>query len=545
MTALARLLDGLGVALVAGIVVVLATGQLRLPGVTATRAENLLVALAFVVAVRAAFSAWTRSAAVRAPGSLASRALDLLRSHPRRVVVAGAAVYAVVMSFIVLTRHRALETHAFDLGVYLHTIWNIATGNGAATTLTPPGSHPVLGTLHEWGEHFSPVLYLLVPLPLVWPGAGPLLLAQTLILAAGSLAVFAFARRRLDDPTAAAMFAVLYLVNPSLHGINVRDIHPQAFAIPLIMAAALAVDAGRYGWCAAALVLVLGCREDAAIPVIGFGLWLMLARRRWAAGLAVAAVSLAVLALDVYVLMPHWSGGRYRHMLDRWVYLGTSLDQIAVSLVQPWRWWRAVVTPPKIVYVLAMLAPVGFLPLAAPAALAAALPGLAMNLLATDSVLFHYRSQYQAFVLPFVMLAAVEGYRWLTTFRWPERVWRASPAVLARIGMLASVVLTARTINDLTVTRVRLTPDQRAAYELMARIPPGATVSAHDRLVPHLATRPGVFLFPAGDLQRTLPNGVQGEYILERGQVAAQVPPDYVVAAREEAWVLWRRRNAQ
>ena len=111
--------------------------------------------------------------------------------------------------------------------------------------------------------------------------------------------------------------------------------------------------------------------------------------------------------------------------------------------------------------------------------------------------------------------------------------------------MLASVVLTARTINDLTVTRVRLTPDHRAAYELMARIPPGATVSAYDRLVPHLATRPGVFLFPAGDLQRTLPNGVQGEYILERGQVAAQVPPDYVVAAREEPWVLWRRRNAQ
>src|SRR2546422_2469475 len=89
------------------------------------------------------------------------------------------------------------------------------------------------------------------------------------------------------------------LVNPSLHGINIRDIHPQAFAIPLLIAAALAFDAGRYWWCGAALVATLACREDAAIAVVGFGIWLAVARGRWRLGVAVAAASMLLLAVDL------------------------------------------------------------------------------------------------------------------------------------------------------------------------------------------------------------------------------------------------------
>src|SRR2546430_14558229 len=42
-----------------------------------------------------------------------------------------------------------------------------------------------------------------------------------------------------------------------------------------------AFDARRYAWCALALVLTLGGREDAAIAVVGFSVWLALPRRRW------------------------------------------------------------------------------------------------------------------------------------------------------------------------------------------------------------------------------------------------------------------------
>ena len=117
------------------------------------------------------------------------------------------------------------------------------------------------------------------------------------------------------------------------------------------------------------------------------------------------------------------------------------------------------------------------------------------------------------------------------------RPWVPSAVTVARVGLVLSVVLTARTINDLTVTRWRLGSDQRAAYELMARIPRAAPVSAHERLVPHLATRPSIFVFPTG-----IPDSV---YVLTRSDARARLPGEYTVVSQSEPWVLWRRADVR
>lgn len=125
-----------------------------------------------------------------------------------------------------------------------------------------------LPELHAWGDHFSPTLYLLVPLFALSPGPAFLLITQSILFALGALPVFGVARRRLGEDRAAAAFALLYLANPSLHGVNIRDFHPAALAIPLLLAAMYCVEANRIGWFIAAALLALGCREDAAIPVV-------------------------------------------------------------------------------------------------------------------------------------------------------------------------------------------------------------------------------------------------------------------------------------
>src|SRR3989454_11394597 len=367
-------------------------------------------------------------------------------------------------------------------------------------------------------------------------------------LCSGAVAVFVYAARRLhsvsDAARPAAALALLYLVNPSLHGINIRDIHPQAFAIAFLVWAAAAFDARRYGWCAFALLLTLGGREDAAIAVVGFGLWLALARRRWALGVTVLAASLLVLLIDLTWVMPYFRGSPYPH-LGRYSHLGASLPEILVTLVvRPWRWVPVVLTLPKLAYLAAMLAPLGFLPLLAPRALAAALPGLAMNLLSLDPVLFNYRSQYQSFVLPFFVLASVDGYARLRQWRaseagggggarpLPSRL--LSPTAVLAFGFLASAVLTARTVNDFMVTRWWPNDDRRAAGALMREIPADVAVSVNERLVPHLATRREVYIFPTGvDTSR---------WILDRvGEVAKTPPAGFTLHHREDGWVLLRR----
>ncbi|HUM17964.1 MAG TPA: DUF2079 domain-containing protein [Candidatus Nitrosotalea sp.] len=413
---------------------------------------------------------------------VAPRPVPALR--PRRVVAVAVAAYATVFSFVTVTRHFTFATHALDLGYYVQLTWNLARGAGPYVSLPE---------MHAWGDHLSPIMYALVPAYWVVPGPVVLLVAQSIALGLGGIAVFGLARARLGDERPAAAFALLYLVNPSLHGINVRDFHAAALAIPLLLAALWAVEAGRPRLALAPLALTLLCREDATLPVIGLGAWMVVAKRRRLAGSLVAAAALALLVVDVRWIIPAYRGEPYSH-LGRYAHIGSSLSAIVANLIlHPLRTLGTLLTGGRALYLAAMLTPLALLPLLGGWDLLGVLPALAQNLLSSDPVLYLFRAQYQSFVLPFLILAAISGYARLERRRpghWPV-------AVLV-VAMVVSLALASRTVNNLAVARFWPTPDQRAAYRVLKLVPAAAAVSAQDPYVPHLSLRPLVFVFPVG-----------------------------------------------
>src|SRR5581483_277850 len=153
----------------------------------------------------------------------------------------------------------------------------------------------------------------------------------------------------------------------------------------------------------------------------------------------------------------------------------------------------ALVTVDRLVYLGAMLAPLAFLPLLGGWDIVGALPALAQNLLSADPILYNFRAQYQAFVLPFLLPAAVGGYARLERRR-PGH-W---PVTVLAVALVISLALDSRTMNNLAPARFRPTEAQRAAYRVLAAVPPGAVVSAQDPYVAHLSLRPLVFVFPVG-----------------------------------------------
>jgi len=147
----------------------------------------------------------------------------------------------------------------------------------------------------------------------------------------------------------------------------------------------------------------------------------------------------------------------------------------------------------RAVYLGAMLAPLALLPLLGGWDLLGVVPALAQNLLSADPVLYGFRAQYQSFVLPFLILAAVGGYARLARRR--PGAW---PVAVLVVAMVASLALASRTVNNLAIARFWPVAEQRAAYPVLARVLPAAAVSAQDPYVPHLSLRPLVFVFPVG-----------------------------------------------
>ena len=509
---LVRVLDGLTLVFLALLAGVLLTGGWTVPlgswPLPITRPENVLLATLPVLALR-----WW----------LCPPALPAI--PPRRALALGVAGYTVVFSFITVSRHYAFGTHALDLGYYVQVLSNIAHGQGAYVSLPE---------MHAWGDHFSPILYLFVPLLVIFPGAVSLLVAQSVIFAWGAVAVFAIATRRLANGTLAAAFAGLYLLNPSLHGVNLRDFHPAALSIPLLLWAMASFEANRPFWLLTAVLLTLGTREDAALAVIGLGLWIALGRRRWSWGIGLTVLGFGWLFLTTGWVMPHFRGVPYPH-LQRFAHLGGSMSEILLTLaIHPFQALSFLVSGDRLKYLVALVAPLGFLPLLSPLDLLPALPTIVVNLESRDPVLFHHRAQYTAFILPFLVAAAISGCRRLA--RWTsgatgESGFRFRPRGVMAVAVLVSLALTSRTVNDLGVNKWRLSDRQRIAYSVMARIPPNAAVSTWERFVPHMALRPKVFIFPVG-------LGQSDYVLLDLTAYSRRGPPDITLDRRGDAVVL-------
>jgi hypothetical protein len=182
-----RLLDAAAVLAAAGLALALAfwTGR-RADAVW--RPEHLFLLLLGTLALRIL---------------LAPRPVPAVR--PRRVVTVGVGIYALVFSFVTVTRHLTFATHALDLGYYVQLVWHLARGDGPSVSLPE---------MNAWGDHLSPIMYVFVPAFWLVPGPVILLIAQSAALAVGGFAVFGLARARLGDERPAAVFTLLYLVKP-------------------------------------------------------------------------------------------------------------------------------------------------------------------------------------------------------------------------------------------------------------------------------------------------------------------------------------------
>ena len=204
-------------------------------------------------------------------------------SRPSRVPAppipaASVAVGVVAYARRLLVRHaspgtaRSRRTRSTSATTSSST-WNLARGAGPRVSLPE---------MHAWGDHLSPIMYLFVPAFWVAPGPWSCSSRSRSALALGALAVFGIARRRLGDERPGGR------LRRALSAESVAARHQRA-RLPRRRPrhpAAPGRDLLRGGRAAVALrsspsLLTLACREDAAIPVVGLGRWLALARRRW------------------------------------------------------------------------------------------------------------------------------------------------------------------------------------------------------------------------------------------------------------------------
>jgi uncharacterized membrane protein len=444
----------------------------------------------------------------------------MARLAGRAPLVAAIAAFAAGFSALSILRNDAFSTGRFDLGNMVQAVWSTAHGHPLRVT-------DLAGEqISRLGSHVDPLLVVFAPLWWLWPSADVLLVVQALAIALGALPVYRLACKHGFTSHGALAFALAYLLYPATTWLTLNEFHPVALATPALLFAIWYLDENRLlPFAAFALVAALS-KEDIPLVIAALGFWYAFARRRRAAGLAIAVLGLAWTVLAVKVVIPHFSPsgsafeGRY--------------DEARHDLFHPVALVRfAYDNGAALRYLGELVLPLAALCLLSPLALVA-LPEIALNLLSStvtqESIHFHYT----AGEIPPLVAAAVLGAARLRR-RWTIPV--ATVAIAA--ALVGNYRLGAIPIwrelpggQTLQANAAHVTAHDRIAARALRLIPADAVVSATNSLGAHVSARRRVLSFP---------------YVQDATWIAAdETQPGYadrVAPLPTAAQLSWLRRN--
>ncbi len=376
------------------------------------------------------------------------------------------------------------------------------------------------------------MIALFAPLYWVVPAPETLIVAQAALLAASIVPVYLYLRDRLP-PAAAYLIAVAYALFWAIQRTMAFDVHEVAFAPLAIATAILAMEQRRWPlfWFAAGSLVLI--KED-LIPVLaGFGAYLFVRGER-TRGAALAAASLLLFAVVVGVVVPAFN--------DRGVYQYTSAFMPLIR--EPWRIPVALVTPPvKLATVFMWLAPFLFLPLASPLILVA-VPVMVERFLSGSpnhwGTVFHYSAP----LAPILAMSAGDGLARLRRMH-PRAVTAAAAAMVVLCALLPGRQPLWRVFAP---GHYRGTPTMDTGRQVLAMVPPGASVVAQAAIVPHLSQRPVIHMLE--------PRAPESDYVIAHTDlspwpnatreamqqlVAERQRRGYVVIVARDGWTLLRR----
>jgi uncharacterized membrane protein len=307
-----------------------------------------------------------------------------------------AIVLTIVYFALAEARVRSLDAGT-DLGATTQAMWLI--GHGHAPELTITGSHLL-------AQHLPIGLYPVAWATKVLPTIPTLLALQAAGLAFGVIPLWAIARYIAKLRVGAAIaLVVAYGASPTLNNLNLADFHPAAVAVAPMLGATFLALRGR--WLAFALVSASAVIWSAELGLViaGIGVLIFLQGER-RVGFRTMAAGLAWTILAVLVLEPRYGSTGFIAPGAFKAYGSNAFSIIGGMLVHPHTVLGDLFAEENIHLIVALLAPLLFLPVLAPRYLVPAIPLQALFLLADVPVRGNGTNEFGLPLTVFAFVAA-------------------------------------------------------------------------------------------------------------------------------------------
>jgi uncharacterized membrane protein len=475
---------------------------------------------------------------------------------PYVLVGLGIAGFCAYFSYFTVLQHYRLMTYSWDMAIFDNMLWNLLRGHWFKAT-------PDLG---RYGSHIQYHAtfgaYFFAPFYAIYQHPQTLLVLQATLAGLGALPLFLLTRLRLKSAWAGLALAYAYLVHAPLHSPIFYDFHFFTTAPFWIGWVLYCFETNKKKGLVIVWIMALLIREELSAGMSMAALLYLLSGRRARWALIGGGLSAAYFVTMKFGIMPlHRTAGSdkqtFSWMFQALVPRGESgFNGVIRTLVSnPVYTLGTLLDADKLAYFLRIMGPVLLLPLRHRLTWLMFIPATLFTMLSTGykpliETYFQYTSNYTPYL--FFAAAIAMGAMVLD----PERDRFKVPAALTAIVVTATVysynygaIFQHNTFRaGFHKVEFKVSDADRKRhnnlYELIALIPPKASVAATEMEAPHVSARADCFTMRFGydNADYLLVNLDETSWGESRSQVLRALGTgDYGFVATRGRFALWQR----
>jgi uncharacterized membrane protein len=429
-------------------------------------------------------------------------------------------VYTITFSYFTIMKHYEFRSYAWDLGIFNQSFWTtLYEGrffyNNVELLVNPSGSF--------FGIHFSPILFLILPIYAVYPTPQSLLIFQSFVLALGALPLFKLTLRVVKYRVVGLLFVFAYLLYPPLQGINWFDFHVQSFLPLFFFSAMYFLEKKDWKYYLLFVVLALMCEEHAALVVLFLGLSVAfqykariisaLRNRNLRETPLLISGTTVVLSVAWYFMTVRIRNTFFPvnpaflssfQASSNWSVLGVA-DPMMIPLHIIFYPLQAILALSydsllKISYIVILFAPLAFRSFFKMRYLLPIVPWFFYGLFSNYQPYYVIFNQYPAYVISFIFVAAV--YATYDSKTPSLKTLRKYLLMIALFSVLSFAFLSPLSpiVAMLSDSGLKpITPHNQLTHEILAYVPPNASIITHNNLFPHFSNRINAYAMPSID----------------------------------------------
>ena len=441
----------------------------------------------FWLAIVAAYSLFT-VACVRINANLFSKWQPNDKTVTALAILFGIASCAVI-AVITCLRYKTFSSPNYDFGLFCNMFYNMRESGLPLVTSERDQ------LLSHFAVHISPIYYLLLPFYYIFPSPMTLQIGQAVALSLGVIPVVLLARHHKLSGKTTLLVSALFAAYPALTTGCFYDIHENCFLPLFLLLTFLFYEKKKYPLMYLSALCVLAVKEDAAVYLLLFALFVLLSERNYLHGGLLAALSVGYFGVCAYVLQKYGLGMMVNRF-DNLIYNTEDglLGAVKTALVNPGFLLTQLFTTgkgswEKLVYFLQMLLPLGFLPFCTkkPSRWLLVAPIL-INLLTYYQYQYDIGFQYHFGITAFLVYAMIKN---LPELSLPSR------QTLLSIAAAACCCIYVFSVIPKLNTYTRRWESGKATYRYMENIldtiPEDASINVSTFLLAHVADRDVVY----------------------------------------------------